>query len=145
MERTFSTAGYSTAKGVVRLRFTNDIYRQRVLERHNNTDIHLFKLPEEMTKEQAAKWLSRRRDTPDDVKSLIKVLLDTVQSQREAEENPEPPRKRGRPRLNVNKDQAGETVTAKEDKGPDPVDTTPAPQAPRKRGRPRTVRNEEHA
>jgi hypothetical protein len=105
-ERLFKTAGYSVRDGVLKLRFTNDKNRYRVLERRGHIDIHLFDLPEEMTKERAALWLSSRRGTPVEVRELIRHIV--VANHLEADTEQVRPvdsalRRRGRPLGSKNK------------------------------------------
>lgn len=76
MERKFNTVGWSTLKGVLKLRFTTDQHRKRVLERNGHMEVNLFDLPEEMSKEQAAQWLISRRDVPSYVKQLAHMVID---------------------------------------------------------------------
>lgn len=74
-EKTFDTVGYSIRQGELKLRFTNDRNRTKVLERKGHENIHLFELPQPMTKEDAARWLHSKRGTPADVRQLISQLL----------------------------------------------------------------------
>lgn len=79
MERKFKAVGWSTLNGALKLRFTTDKYRQKVLERNGHEDVRLFELSEEMSKEDAAHWLLDRRDVPAHVKQLARKLLDENQ------------------------------------------------------------------
>lgn len=116
MERKFKATGWSTLKGALKLRFTTDKHRQKVLERNGHEEVKLFDLPEEMSKEQACQWLIARRDIPQHVKQLAHMIVDqqhhSVEESVEAvkpaapaekaEREPHPqldkPRGRGRPR-----------------------------------------------
>lgn len=97
-QRTFKTVGWSTINGVQKIRFTNDKYRQRALERNGQSNIHLFDLPEDMNKERAVQFLIEKRDTPAVIKNLGKLFLESisaVEPTTEAEAAPRP--RRGRP------------------------------------------------
>lgn len=74
-ERLFSSVGYSIRNGVLKLRFTNDKNRSRVLERKGHESVNLYDLPEEMSRESAARWLARRRDVPAEVKQLVHQFI----------------------------------------------------------------------
>lgn len=74
-ERLFSSVGYSIRNGVLKLRFTNDKNRSRVLERKGHEGVNLYDLPEEMSRESAARWLARRRDVPQEVKQLVHQFI----------------------------------------------------------------------
>lgn len=76
MERKFKAVGWSTLKGALKLRFTTDQHRKRVLERNGHNEVNLFDLPEEMSKEEAAQWLIARRDVPSYVKQLAHMVID---------------------------------------------------------------------
>ena len=54
---TFSFAGVSTLKGVVKCRFANDVLRTKVLKANGHTDIDIVQLKNEMTKEDAIAYL----------------------------------------------------------------------------------------
>lgn len=98
MDKTFNTVGYSTLNGQLKLRFTTDKYRQRVLERRGHQKVFLVDLPEPMTKEDAAQWLMAQRGTPADVKALCKMLLESGAQIEEVVQAAPPPARRGRPR-----------------------------------------------
>jgi hypothetical protein len=57
MEKTFTRAGVSNNKGKVQFRFTNDLNREKVLDKNGHTDIDLVDLPQEMTKGEIAQYL----------------------------------------------------------------------------------------
>lgn len=97
MDKTFKTVGFSTLNGTLKLRFTTDKYRQRVLERRGHQKVQLFDLPKEMTKEAAAEWLMQQRGTPADVKALCRMLLDSNAQVEEVVQAAETPKRRGRP------------------------------------------------
>lgn len=48
----FTVAGYSTLKGVKKMRFANSMDRVKVLMRNGHTDIELEELPRAMTKDE---------------------------------------------------------------------------------------------
>jgi hypothetical protein len=117
MEKKFNATGWSTLKGSLKLRFTTDKHRKKVLERNGHEEVTLFDLPEEMDKEQACEWLIARRDVPQHVKQLAHMIIDQQRHAveesveaveaveapaKKAEREPHPqldkPRGRGRPR-----------------------------------------------
>lgn len=55
--KTFTRAGISTNKGKTQFRFTNDLNRERVLDKNGHTDIQFWELGEAMTKESATEFL----------------------------------------------------------------------------------------
>lgn len=116
-QRLYKTVGWSLREGVLKLRFTNDTNRYRVLERRGHTDINLFDLPEEMAKDAAARWLASQRSTPAEVRELIRHLVvanhleplpEPNKPQHKSRKVSEPkvqPRRRGRPPGSKNKNQ----------------------------------------
>jgi hypothetical protein len=80
MEKQFQKVGYSTHNGVMKIKFTNDKYRERALERAGQQDINLFDLPEPMNKLDAIAWLNEQPKIPSKVKQLIKIMQDELQS-----------------------------------------------------------------
>lgn len=80
MEKQFQKVGYSTHNGVMKIKFTNDKYRERALERAGQQDINLFDLPEPMNKLDAIAWLNEQPKIPVKVKQLIKMMQDELQS-----------------------------------------------------------------
>jgi catechol-2,3-dioxygenase len=75
VERTFKTVGHSFYKNMLKLRFTNDRNRQGVLERYGHKDVHLVDLPQEMTKEDAARWLLNQNLFTPEVRALAQDML----------------------------------------------------------------------
>ena len=57
MEKTFTRAGVSTNKGKTVFRFTNDLQREKVLDKNGHTDILFYELGEAMTKAAATEFL----------------------------------------------------------------------------------------
>lgn len=57
MEKTFTRAGVSTNKGKTVFRFTNDLQREKVLDKNGHTDILFYELGEAMTKAAATDFL----------------------------------------------------------------------------------------
>lgn len=57
MEKTFTRAGVSNNKGKIQFRFTNDLNREKVLDKNGHTDIVFFELGEAMTKVAATEFL----------------------------------------------------------------------------------------
>ena len=54
----FTVAGVSTQNGETKIRFATDTMRIKVLAKNGHTDIQLVELPSEMTKVDAAKFIS---------------------------------------------------------------------------------------
>lgn len=54
----FTVAGVSTHKGECKIRFATDTMRIKVLAKNEHKDIQLVELPSEMTKVDAAKFIS---------------------------------------------------------------------------------------
>lgn len=77
MDRTFKAVGFSTRNDELKLRFTTDKYRRRVLERRGHKNVQLFELPQEMTREDAAEWLMQQRNVPANVVNLCHAMLET--------------------------------------------------------------------
>lgn len=75
MDRKFTKVGFSTLDGVLKLRFTTDVYREKVLERNGHEDVKLFDLPHEMSKIEAAAWLVGQRSVPASVKALLREMI----------------------------------------------------------------------
>ena len=66
MEKTFTVAGTSILNGVLKARFANDIAaRDSILKRNGHVEVKLMTLPQEMTKEQAVRFLSSHKDFED--------------------------------------------------------------------------------
>jgi hypothetical protein len=63
--KTFTRAGISTNKGKTQFRFTNDLNREKVLDKNGHTDIQFWELGEAMTKEQAIEFLVAKGLTED--------------------------------------------------------------------------------
>lgn len=76
-DRKYTAVGFSTLDGVVKLRFTTDQYRIRVLERNGHSDVQLWETPREMTKVQAVKFLQETRGVPASVKKLCREFMET--------------------------------------------------------------------
>lgn len=57
-DKLYTVAGTSTLNGETKARFANDTMRIKVLAKNGHTDITLVELPNEMTKVEAAKFLS---------------------------------------------------------------------------------------
>ena len=57
-ERKFSVAGVSTLAGKTEIRFANDSLRIKILEKNGHTNVELVNLPNEMTKGEAAVYLT---------------------------------------------------------------------------------------
>lgn len=57
MSKLFTVAGTSRKNGVIKVRWTNDLKREKALEKDGQTDIILIELPEPMDKVEAAKTL----------------------------------------------------------------------------------------
>lgn len=89
--RTYTFAGWSRRHGDLRLRFTNDRNRTRVLERAGHKDVNLFELPSSMDREAAARWVSRQRGTPAEVRTLVKALIAELRVQNETAEPDDQP------------------------------------------------------
>lgn len=64
-DKTFTRAGRSTNKGKTQFRFTNDINRERVLDKNGHTDIEFYELGSAMTKAQATEFLVAKGLTED--------------------------------------------------------------------------------
>lgn len=56
---TFTHAGTSRLNGTVKVRFANDAFRAKVLEKNGHTEVDLIELPSEMTKEDAVAYLAK--------------------------------------------------------------------------------------
>jgi hypothetical protein len=57
-DKLYTVAGTSTLNGETKARFANDTMRIKVLSKNGHTDIMLVELPTEMTKLQAAQFIS---------------------------------------------------------------------------------------
>jgi len=57
-DKLYTVAGTSTLNGETKARFANDTMRIKVLAKNGHTDIMLVELPKEMTKVQAAQFIS---------------------------------------------------------------------------------------
>lgn len=57
-DKSFNVCGVSTLNGDTKIRFANDVMRIKVLAKNGHTDIQLVELPSEMTKVEAAKFIS---------------------------------------------------------------------------------------
>lgn len=57
-DKLYTVAGTSTLNGETKARFANDTMRIKVLSKNGHTDIMLVELPNEMTKLQAAQFIS---------------------------------------------------------------------------------------
>ena len=57
-DKLYTVAGTSTLNGETKARFANDTMRIKVLAKNGHTDIMLVELPNEMTKVQAAQFIS---------------------------------------------------------------------------------------
>lgn len=57
MMKTFTRAGISTNKGKTQFRFTNDLNRERVLDKNGHTDIQFFEIGAAVSKEAATAFL----------------------------------------------------------------------------------------
>ncbi len=57
MSKTYTYAGWSFYKDEWKLRFANDVGRSKHLLRVGHKHVMMLRLPEEMTEEQASKWL----------------------------------------------------------------------------------------
>lgn len=68
-DKTFTRAGVSTNKGKTQFRFTNDINRERVLDKNGHTNIEFWELGEAMTKVQATEFLVAKGLTEDTAKA----------------------------------------------------------------------------
>lgn len=55
--KTFKIVGVSTFKGKRKVRYAQDMTRVKALIKAGNTDVELFELPSEMTKEQARAYV----------------------------------------------------------------------------------------
>jgi hypothetical protein len=72
--KTFTVAGTSKEDGAFKFRLSNDLAgRTKMLARHENTDIVLFLLPSEMTKEAAAQWCIDNKKCEDAIELLTLV------------------------------------------------------------------------
>lgn len=132
MTKTFKKAGWSTRNGILKLRFSTDVYRTRVLERNGHTDINLFDLPEDMTKEDAMDWIAKQRNTPASVKQLVRDYHDNADTtNRNTGDN-------GKTDANQGSRNTAQGGNARgNSKARD--NNAQADTAPRRRGRPRTV------
>jgi len=68
-DKTFTRAGRSTNKGKTQFRFTNDVNRERVLDKNGHTNIQFWELGEAMTKVQATEFLVAKGLTEDTAKA----------------------------------------------------------------------------
>ena len=57
-DKLYTVAGTSTLNGETKARFANDTMRIKVLAKNGHTDIMLIELPKEMTKLEAAQFIS---------------------------------------------------------------------------------------
>jgi len=57
-DKLYTVAGTSTLNGETKARFANDTMRIKVLSKNGHTDIMLVELPKEMTKVEAAQFIS---------------------------------------------------------------------------------------
>jgi hypothetical protein len=57
-DKLYTVAGTSTLNGETKARFANDTMRIKVLSKNGHTDIMLVELPTEMTKVEAAQFIS---------------------------------------------------------------------------------------
>ena len=57
-DKLYTVAGTSTLNGETKARFANDTMRIKVLAKNGHTDIMLVELPKEMTKVEAAQFIS---------------------------------------------------------------------------------------
>lgn len=72
-DKTFTRAGISTNKGNRQYRFTNDLNRERVLDKNGHTDIQFWELGAAMTREAATEFLLAKGLTESVVKSAPKT------------------------------------------------------------------------
>lgn len=66
--KTFRVVGLSTFKGKRKVRYAQDLTRVKALIKAGNTDVELFELPTEMTKEAARAYVTANKlfDMPAD-------------------------------------------------------------------------------
>ena len=60
-DKLFKVVGTSNLNGTTKVRWANDLVtRFKMLHKGGHTDIELFDLPQEMTKQQATEWLAEQ-------------------------------------------------------------------------------------
>lgn len=82
----YTVAGTATQHGITKVRFANDfVARIKILDKNGCDDIHLFELPEPMTKLEALRWLKEKNLDGDAGYAVDAKLAEKVREARKGE------------------------------------------------------------